>query len=116
MKSQGPLPQRRQGNNNTNQTGGNKQFIMKNQAQVENHNLDGLLVSKKVEPRHPFATPSKLPVLKDERTRIHEQDLQDSVSPVLAKKNSLRMPLPPNSDVKVREMNPMGRAKQAQLL
>jgi hypothetical protein len=66
--------------------------------------LDGLLVSKKVEPKYPFSTPGKLPVLKDERMRIEDTDLSDGKSPMLAKKNSLKMPLPPNSDVKIREI------------
>lgn len=89
---------------------------MKNQSQLggDIHNLDGLLVSKKVEPKHPFATPSKLPVLTDERMRLNNNELQDSISPVLVKKNSLQMPLPPNSDVKVREMHLVGAARHKQ--
>lgn len=66
--------------------------------------MDGLLVSKKVEPRHPFSTPSKLPVLKDERLRLEDTD---DHTPLTIKKSSLKMPLPPNSDVKIREIPPV---------
>jgi len=39
---------------------------------------------------------------------MNDVEGQETVSPVLVKKNSLRMPLPPNSDVKVREMHHPG--------
>ena len=64
-------------------------------------NLDGVLTSKKVEPKIPFCTPSKLPTLKDERLR---QDDAEEESPQKTKKQQLKMPLPLNSDVKIREI------------
>jgi len=70
-------------------------------------------VSKKVEPRNPFSTPGKLPVLKDERIRHEEQVFHGNASPMLGKKASLKMPLPPNSDVKIREMHGVLKPKQS---